>query len=399
MECIICPNGFKCDQGFPERCALGQHSFNGECRDCTSGKYCPIGASSELSCPVGYFCPALSYKPTRCPAGRFGTQIDRVDFTQCDLCGPGYFCDGVRKVICPRGHYCDNSAELPKKCPAGSYNTELGNSASSCTGCPAGYYCPTGQSFYPDLCPAGYYCPLASDRQVCPAGTYSEREGNSVVSDCQNCPKGHFCPAGSSSPYPCPAGTYQPNERQPNCADCPTGKSCSTISLVEPDLLCDQGHFCPQGSSYPNSWAANIEWNSFSISFNQNSATGCLQGQMTQLVNGTAAGACEVCPAGYYCFPKTGNALINPIECPAGYYCDQYAGAVSSGDITYSDGNTNAIGTVSPNGGTPERGPKHCLAGTWSNQTRLSTHEDCWSCEKGWKCDFGTNQLNKGSLS
>ena len=44
-------------------------------------------------------------------------------------------------------------------------------------------------------------------------------------------------------------------------------------------------------------------------------------------------------------------------------------------------------------------GPKQCLPGTWSNRTSLESQDECWSCPKGWKCTFGTNQLDRGDVT
>ena len=44
-------------------------------------------------------------------------------------------------------------------------------------------------------------------------------------------------------------------------------------------------------------------------------------------------------------------------------------------------------------------GPKQCLPGTWSNRTTLESPDECWSCPKGWKCTFGTNQLDRGDVT
>ena len=40
-----------------------------------------------------------------------------------------------------------------------------------------------------------------------------------------------------------------------------------------------------------------------------------------------------------------------------------------------------------------------CLPGTWSNRTSLESPDECWSCPKGWKCTFGTNQLDRGDVT
>ena len=39
----------------------------------------------------------------------------------------------------------------------------------------------------------------------CHAGSYSPNRGNTMWEQCEDCPKGNYCPEGSSNPTPCPA--------------------------------------------------------------------------------------------------------------------------------------------------------------------------------------------------
>ena len=395
-ECISCPVGFDCSTSTkPIHCDLGFFSNNGICQECSAGKYCPIGAPSEIECPLGFYCEQGARVPTKCPLGRYGINVGQTGPVGCRACAGGEICDGIVKERCPRGHYCDNPAGRPTKCPVGTYNPDLGgNALGSCLTCPAGTYCSIGMTYDGDLCTAGYFCD-GGDRTQCAAGTYSEREGNSVSTDCKSCTKGHFCPAGSSSPLPCPPGTYQNQENQQTCERCSSGFSCTTPGLIEPDLPCDHGHGCNQ-ANYPNTWAPQISWQVFTGAepiWTTVPATGCPDGTFSQSTNSGDVTTCAACPRGHYCFPKTGDGLINPLQCPAGYYCDGQNGILSTGNILRPDsGNTAFVGSTAD--GT--RAPKQCLPGTWSNKTRLESPNDCWSCEKGWKCTFATNQLDKG---
>ena len=69
------------------------------CTQCSAGKYCLAGDSSETACASGYY----------------------------SLAGSGAC------TLCPAGSYCTLTTET--KCPAGTYSV---GEATSCTDCPAG---------------------------------------------------------------------------------------------------------------------------------------------------------------------------------------------------------------------------------------------------------------------
>ena len=99
----------------------------------------------------------------------------------------------------------------------------------TCVPCPASYYCFSGA---PVLCPGGSSCPLSSiNSTLCPIGTYS----NAGASKCTLCPNGTYTSAtGSTSCQQCPGGHY-----------CPAGTSSWT------QLNCGRGNYCPDGSGAP----------------------------------------------------------------------------------------------------------------------------------------------------
>jgi hypothetical protein len=89
-------------------------------------------------------------------------------------------------VPCPAGSYCNTTLPLP--CPAGTLNPAVGaNSSSACAPCAAGTYTSTTGSTSCQQCPGGHYCP---------AGTSSWAR--------LNCGRGNYCPDGSGAPTPCP---------------------------------------------------------------------------------------------------------------------------------------------------------------------------------------------------
>ncbi|NXH16925.1 WBC30 protein, partial [Bucco capensis] len=139
-------------------------------------------------------------------------------------CEAGFYCQGraltpVRDV-CPAGAYCPPGSALPIPCPAGTYSNLSGlRSLPECLDCPPG---------------------------DCPEGAFCNETGMAVP---QECPKGHYCLAGSSFPLPCPAGTYSDVVRAASCKPCPAGSYCSLPGLSEPEGYCQPGYYCTQGSS------------------------------------------------------------------------------------------------------------------------------------------------------
>lgn len=96
------------------------------------------------------------------------------------------------------GSYCQNSVATP--CPAGTYNGVLAApDATYCIQVPAGYYTAVAgsTSYSQNPCSPGAYCPAGSTSptaNICPAGTYRTLSGGTDVTDCAQCPTGHYCP-------------------------------------------------------------------------------------------------------------------------------------------------------------------------------------------------------------
>ncbi|KAI9538601.1 hypothetical protein NQZ68_012253 [Dissostichus eleginoides] len=197
---------------------------------CQAGFYCPLGSSEPVPCPPGTFC---NISGLALPMGP---------------CFPGYFCvggateakptDGGTGSICPPGAYCVEGSGEPELCPAGTFSPVPGlTSEASCQPCTAGVYCreaglraPTGP------CNQGYWCPPGQ-----------------TVATALPCPPGHFCVQGSATPEPCPSGTYQDRDKQAACTVCGAGYYCD-LRLANASFLrpCPKGHYCPAGTSMPD---------------------------------------------------------------------------------------------------------------------------------------------------
>lgn len=61
------------------------------------------------------------------------------------------------------------------------------------------------------------------------------------------CPRGHFCPSGTSHPQPCPAGSYNNLTGQASCFPCPAGYSCPENISTYSERPCPAGFSCPRG--------------------------------------------------------------------------------------------------------------------------------------------------------
>lgn len=85
----------------------------------------------------------------------------------------------------------------------------------------------------------GHYCPdstPAADSYPCPAGTYSGIQGLEVSTQCQVCPVGRYCLAGSTSPTSCSPGTYQTVQEAVDataCEPCEAGWACPASGMFE----------------------------------------------------------------------------------------------------------------------------------------------------------------------
>ena len=186
---------------------------------CDPGYYCPNGSVSraEAPCPTGSYCGTGSPLPSTCPPGTYQPTTKAHNESQClnctagsycndtglsapdGLCGNGYYCPAGQSVpypamyICPVGHYCKVGYPVPRRCDNGTYQDNIGQ--MSCKTCQAGYFCDNTLTAVTTLagrlCPAGSYCPPGTRYQNefgCLPGTWSNRTGRSLASQCDPCP-------------------------------------------------------------------------------------------------------------------------------------------------------------------------------------------------------------------
>ncbi|XP_035857407.1 zonadhesin-like [Sander lucioperca] len=309
-SCWPCPPGLYCNST-----GLSQPSGI-----CYAGYYCSGGAVSSLPsdgvtgdiCPIGHYCPMGSRSPVLCPDG---TYSNTTGAEECDDCLSGTYClsgEGVQP--CPAGHYClGGGVEGILPCPPGTYSPHFGLSqVEQCLICPAGFYCEDWGLFEPTgPCQAGYYC-IAGVNFPNPDGNFSTGVGGA-------CPRGRYCPEGTSLPLSCPPGTYSDSLHLTDtrdCSPCPAGQFCGTAGLTRPSGLCQAGFYCPGADRKATGSEGGLCPPAHYCPEGSANSVPCPAGAYTNL---TGQSVCSRCPAGYYCPEKTGNFTKFP--CPPGFYC------------------------------------------------------------------------------
>lgn len=271
-------------------------------------------------CPAGGYCPAGSATPKSCPVGYYSNSAGATNESSCIPCDPGYFCAGSNSVNaseeCSPGYYCTGGSGIPTQ-----YGAE------------AGYYTSSG-AFNQSPCPPSTFQPasLADGCLDCTQGYYCN---GTATTDPIICPQGSYCPLKSDGPTPCPAGTYQVDEGDHDvslCDSCTVGKACETDGLIAPNVNCDAGHYCSNGSN-------------------------------TRAPIGQTFG--DLCPPGYYCPEET--SAYEHFPCPEGTYSNN-SGNTHEDNCTLCEGGLVCSGSgLSASNGVCAAG-WYCKEGAYSNK-------------------------------
>ncbi|KAI4815467.1 hypothetical protein KUCAC02_005611 [Chaenocephalus aceratus] len=387
---------------------------------CQAGFYCPLGSSEPVPCPPGTFC---NISGLALPMGP---------------CFPGYFCvggatdakptDGGTGSVCPPGAYCVEGSGEPELCPAGTFSPVPGlTSEASCQPCTAGvycreaglraptgpcsqgYWCPSGQTVATALpCPPGHFCVQGSATpEPCPSGTYQDREKQATCTVCgagyycdlrlanasflRPCPKGHYCPAGTSMPdqHPCPSGSFNPRVHTASltaCMPCTAGHFCPSVGLSEPAGPCNAGYWCREGASSPSP----LDGRSGSLCppgqycpSGTTAPTACPEGSWSNSSGLHNQEDCKLCLGGFYC---DSAGLTKPSgPCSGGFYCVK--GAVTPNPTDGMTGGPCPEGSYCPEGTVQ---PLPCKPGTYVAVTHAT---ECEPCVAGWYCVSGSLYL------
>lgn len=310
-DCIPCSPGMYCDspglKAPTGNCSGGYYCVRGSryqkptaysTYGVSDGCLCPSNSTGGV-CPKGFFCPEGSWEPKKCKEGYYCKESGLEENTASGKCDAGYYCaggasrkdptDGVTGNVCMMGRYCPaGSGANPMSCPVGTFSNRTGNKVESdCTPCTPGSFCaspgltkPTGP------CKVGFYCPEGSN-----------------VSTARTCTQGYHCPAGSAAPLKCDSGSFQALPGQSICDPCPAGYFCNIANAPIIDFTahpCAAGHYCPNGTETSTSFP-------------------CPAGTYSATTRLESAANCTKCDPGKYC--KTPGRTSPEGDCDAGYWC------------------------------------------------------------------------------
>lgn len=278
---------------------------------------------------------------------------------------------------CAPGWYCTFGSWSSKPTISGNDTGDSCSCPSVTMGgmCVAGTYCPEG-SPAPIPCDPGSYClhdELGSTSGLCLEGYYCN--GSTIVPNPVNdstgdiCPKGHYCPTGSTYPIACEPGEFSDsfaNANKSNCLPCTAGMYCPYYGMDLPAGLCHVGWYCPEG-----------------MTLAQPVGKQCLRGQACP----EGSPSPTTCASGYY---QPNVEQGDCLQCPAGMYCDQNEA------IAEDQSGLGPHGVVTPKicpqgfycpNGTRTARENPCPVGTYSNTTGLESRTECRLCPEGFYCE------------
>jgi len=181
-----------------------------------------------------------------CPLGTYSSQTRLTTATSCTDCPAGYFCNktaisNYKLYPCPKGRYCTARSLSPINCPAGTYkNTTGARQEADCYACPPGFYCPEG-TIQPVPCRGATDCPLSSKfYTTCPGGSYCNAANNFQATVC---PMNYYCPRGTQNPIPC-TGRLLCDEG----SEVPDLCGAGNIVVQGDDGFINTCQMCPQGT-------------------------------------------------------------------------------------------------------------------------------------------------------
>ena len=301
-QCLPCPPGYYKDN---------PHSY--QCKATDLGYYTSqAGSIHQLPCPPGSHSDSHLGSTTchLCDTGHFNPVPAQ---TKCFQVKPGFGIINNRSDIeaCQRGsHQSHPGGETCLPCPTGTYAvkelspttityyttldeilTYEGSGSTHCATCPHHQVNPViGQETCYDI-PSGYVASTPGELTACNNGYFANHgplakahiQSEIIVSytQCQSCPKGHYCPSGDISipsvmsdlrgtlgilrhdkkrvytplevgynmSFPCDYGTFQHTRGQSTCKPCPIGTYSHHSKGAKTCLDCPIGSFASTTSS------------------------------------------------------------------------------------------------------------------------------------------------------
>jgi len=268
-------------------------------------------------------------------------------------------CSAGGYLECEPGYFCPG--DLKKyKCAAGYWGASRRNTQSKCDGpCPKGYYCPVGSTNPIPCQDKSSYCPLQSSSPTSvPPGYYSKslqvstiKGGNgslSIFYAVSKAEPGYWAIGGEK--YPCEAGRYG---------------SISGLSTKTCEGACDGGWWCPAGSTSSRERPCYTE-----------SSVSNIHAELIENNNHTA-------PYTFYC-PPSGK---RPLKIPKGYYGLKYTDRLQAPDSGYYGIKQCEAGTFCI------RGKRLlCPKGRYGAINGLSNSSCSGVCKPGYYCPAGSPQ-------
>ena len=357
--CLACPLGTATasnGSAVCPACEAGRFmNATGEerCFECTTGSYCPTGASAALPCPSGRH--------------QNGTLAELgLSMTSKSDC-----------VRCPSGAFCTTGAAEPTDCSPGTVQPQP--EQGECIRCEAGRFMNESGQTACRNCTLGAHCAIGSSSPLpCDAGTFGNATGLESQADCHACPSGHFCFAGAVEATVCSAGTFAENERSELCEACGEG----TYQGNEGATACNDcapGYTCPKGS------VVQIPATCKEKNFLNNTLAATLDDPMD---------ACMPCPAGSWC----AGGSTQPQQCSRGTFCPANASRpieCAAGRFGSTPGLTNAscsgVCTLGHFCEAASSIPQPCPSGRYHDPALyvLVSEDDCARCPRGVWCNSG----------
>ncbi|XP_037124116.1 zonadhesin [Syngnathus acus] len=217
------------------------------------------------------------------------------------------------------------------------------------------------------------------------------------------CPKGHYCPPGSTSGVPCPAGTFSDHmglSTEQGCELCPPGAYCASSGLEAPSGFCSPGYLCihrsvsPQPEDGPTGGRCPA---GFYCPEGTSIMLACPVGTFSTIEGATSVEECQLCLAGHYCaraglsspsgpckpgfYCTEGSATATPFINITGYFC--LHGSTEPSPVSQPHGDICPPGHFCPSGSDS---PQPCLDGSFLPEKGASSMSHCRPCPPGKYC-------------